>query len=518
MSAPLDLLLVNPGGQQRIYQGLAGSLAAKEPPIWAGLLATYCRRRGHSVQILDANALDLDPAAAAQAVAALQPRLCAVVVYGHNPNASTFAMPGAGAVCTAIDALCPEQPVLLLGGHVAALPERTLREEAVDFVAGGEGAVTLDELLQALAAGGQRSDLQRVRGLWWWDGDRPVANAAAPLITDLPGQMPGMAWDLLEPHRYRAHNWHCFGRPERSPYAALYTTLGCPFTCTFCCIQAPFKAGEAAAGLDATRNSYRRFAPADVLAQMTMLVQQHGITNFKIADELFLLHRDHVAAICDGLRALGADLNLWAYARVDTCRDAALLAKMRQAGVRWLALGIESANERVRGDVDKGYRPEAIARSVDLVRGAGIHVMGNYIFGLPEDDLATMRQTLDFAKQLNTEFANFFAAMAYPGSQLYREALQRGWPLPAGWDGYSQHSKSCLPLPTRHVDGPTVLAFRDAAFQEYFRNKAYRSHAERTFGPGIQGELDRMLGHDLPRDHAAPQVVLEPAPKALVPV
>ncbi len=500
---PLDLLLVNPGGHRRIYQNLGKDLAAKEPPIWAGLLATAARQRGHSVAILDGNALDLTPEETARQVAELAPVLTVVVVYGHNPNASTFAMPGAQDICGAIASHAPEQKVMLLGGHVAALPERTAREEDVDFVCSGEGAYTIHELIEALRAGGSAQELAKVRGLLWWDGDELRTNAAAPIVRDLPAEMPGVAWDLLPMRLYRAHNWHCFGRESREPYAALYTTLGCPFTCTFCCIQAPFKAGEAAAGFDPSLNSYRKFDPDHVVAQITNLVDEHGIRNIKIADELFLLHKAHVGRICDGLAALKADLNIWAYARVDTCRDHELIARMRAAGVRWLAIGIESASEKVRADVDKGYRPEAIQKAIGLVRDAGIHVMGNYIFGLPEDDLATMRETLDFAKSLNTEFANFFSAMAYPGSQLYRDALERGWPLPAKWSGYSQHSKDCLPLPTKHLSGKEVLTFRDAAFREYFDRPEYFALVERTFGAETVQEVRRMVAQPLAREHGA---------------
>jgi anaerobic magnesium-protoporphyrin IX monomethyl ester cyclase len=509
MTAALDVLFVNPGGHGRIYQNLGKNLAAKEPPIWAGLLATFQRLRGLSVAILDANALDLAPAQVATQVRELAPRLVVVVVYGHNPNASTFVMPGARDACAAIAAESPTQRVLLVGGHVAALPERTLREEAIDFVAGSEGAYTIHELVLALRAGGDAAELAKVRGLWWWEGDTVRQNVAAPIVRDLAHEMPGMAWDLLPMDRYRAHNWHCFGRPSREPYAALYTTLGCPFACTFCCIQAPFKAGEAAAGFDPSLNSYRKFDPDHVVAQITNLVDQHGICNFKIADELFLLDRKHVARVCDGLAALRADLNLWAYARVDTCRDAETLDRMQAAGVRWLALGIESASEHVRGDVDKGYRPEAIAKSVALIEQAGMHVMANYIFGLPEDDHATMRLTLDFAKSLNTSFANFFSAMAYPGSQLYRDAVARGWPLPANWSGYSQHSRDCLPLPTRHLSGPDVLAFRDAAFREYFARPEYHALVAQRFGDAARAEVEGMLGEGLARDHRSS--TLQPA-------
>jgi len=505
-SCPLDLLLINPGGQRRIYQDLSRNLSAKEPPIWAGLLATHARQRGRSVAILDQNALDLSAEEVAAQVADLRPLLTVVVVYGHNPNASTFAMPGAQEVCDALATAELDGKVMLLGGHCAALPERTLREENVDYVCGGEGPNTIDQLLSALHADSARPELAKVEGLWWRDGERLVRNAPAPIVRDLSSEMPGMAWDLLDMTRYRAHNWHCFGRPDRAPYAALYTTLGCPFRCSFCCIQAPFKSGEAAAGFDPKLNSYRRFDPDRVVADVTMLVRDHGIQNIKIADELFLLDRNHVMRVCDGLEALGADLNIWAYARVDTCRDGELLARMRAAGVRWLAIGIESANERVRADVDKGYRPEAIAKALGLVRDAGIHVMGNYIFGLPEDDLASMRQTLDFAIELNTEFANFFSAMAYPGSQLYRDALDKGWDLPDSWSGYSQHSKSCLPLPTKNLTGGEVLRFRDAAFVEYFDRPAYRNMVQDTFGAASANEIDAMLGQKLEREHTTPQL------------
>ena len=100
-------------------------------------------------------------------------------------------------------------------------------------------------------------------------------------------------------------------------------------------------------------------------------------------------------------------------------------------------------------------------------------IIGNYIFGLPEDDLDSMQETLDLAIELKTEFANFYSAMAYPGSPLYRQAIAHGWPLPETWSGYSQHSVDTLPLPTRHVPASEVLKFRDDAFRTYFADQSY---------------------------------------------
>ena len=96
--AQLDLLLINPGGRMSIYQELGRELAAVEPPVWAGLLATFARGRGHSVDLLDSNALNLAPEEVAGRVEDASPLLCAVVVYGHQPSASTQVMPSAGAI------------------------------------------------------------------------------------------------------------------------------------------------------------------------------------------------------------------------------------------------------------------------------------------------------------------------------------------------------------------------------------------------------------------------------------
>jgi anaerobic magnesium-protoporphyrin IX monomethyl ester cyclase len=495
----LDLLLINPGNRLSIYQSLGSTLAAIEPPVWAALFATFIRTRGFSVRILDANAEDLAPEEAAQRVEETNPLLAAVVVYGHNPSASTQVMPSAGAICTAIKQRTPELKTLLVGGHVAALPERTLREEDATFVCSGEGLHTIVELLQALQAGSE--DYGKVRGLLYRDGDRIASTPAAPLVRDVDREMPGMAWDLLPMERYRAHNWHCFGNLQRQPYAALYTTLGCPYHCSFCCIQAPFKTGEKELGLKESVNSYRLWSTEAIGTQLDRLVRDHGVRNIKIADEMFVLNLKHVVGICDLIIERGYDLNIWAYARVDTVKDG-MVDKLKRAGFNWLAFGVESASERVRDDVDKGFTQDLIFRTLEKVRGADINVGANYIFGLPEDDTDSMQKTLDLAVDLNAEYANFYCAMAYPGSALYDVAPKQGWSLPEKWSGYSQHSVDTLPLRTKHLTASQVLRFRDEAFQTYFTNPVYLDLVTRRFGVKTAEHIREMVAHKLVRKHA----------------
>ena len=90
-----------------------------------------------------------------------------------------------------------------------------------------------------------------------------------------------------------------------------------------------------------------------------------------------------------------------------------------------------------------------IADVVRRIQNAGIYVLGNFIFGLPEDNRERMQQTLDMALELNCEFANLYSAMAYPGSPLYRLAIDGGIELPEKWHHFSQHGYETKPLSTK---------------------------------------------------------------------
>jgi radical SAM superfamily enzyme YgiQ (UPF0313 family) len=314
---------------------------------------------------------------------------------------------------------------------------------------------------------------------------------APALIEDLDRSMRGAAWDLLPMNRYRAHNWHAFDWIyDRQPYASIHTTLGCPYKCSFCCINAPFGG-----------SSYRRWSPPIVGEELQILTDEYNVRNVKFVDEMFVLNKAHVLGVCDEIDRLGLGdwLNIWAYARVDTVKDE-YLERMRRAGFRWLALGIESASKHVRDGVEKGrFGNEEILKVVRKVQAAGIHVIGNYIFGLPDDTEESMRETLALAVEANCEFANFYCAMAYPGSKLYGMAVERGWKLPDTWIGYSQHSYETCPLPTETLTGAQVLRFRDEAFKYYFTDPGYLHGIERKFGRQVVEHLNRMVAIPLPR-------------------
>jgi len=103
-----------------------------------------------------------------------------------------------------------------------------------------------------------------------------------------------------------------------------------------------------------------------------------------------------------------------------------------------------------------------------------------------------MRQTLLLAKELNCEFANFYSAMAYPGSRLYHLAVENAWQLPAAWSGFSQHSYDCAPLPTEKLSAGEVLKFRDDAFHNYFEDRRYLEMVSDKFGSDTRRHIEDM--------------------------
>ena len=489
-----DLLLVTPPSRLEVYQGLSNEYAAIEPPVWSGLIAQFVRSRGHSVQILDAEAEGLTHAQTAERIVEIGATLSVFVIYGQQPSASTQCMPGGRKVAELVKAASYE-PTLVMGTHASALPRRTLLEEPYSYVCEGEGPHTVLALLEVLQAG-DRSRLGTVPGLWYRENGEVRNTPPAAKIKDLDTELPRQAWDLLDMTRYRAHNWHCFDDlSSRSRYASLQTSLGCPYRCTFCCINAPF----GGAGI-------RYWSAEAVLRQVDELVHTYGVRNIKIPDEMFVLNKAHVLEICEGLIERDYGLNIWAYARIDTIRDE-FLEKLKKAGFNWLGIGIESASKHVRDGVEKGrFGEREIVATIKRTRDHGIYVGANYIFGLPDDTLDTMRETLDLALELNTEWANFYCAMAYPGSPLYTMAQERGWPTPdtpggPGWIGYSQHAYDSMPLPTDTLSYEAVLDFRDRAFEEYFTNPAYLSMIRRTFGAETADHVSNMTQHTLPRRH-----------------
>ena len=491
----IDLLFVHPMTSKGAYQKLSRDLSTREPPYSAAITANFIRSKGFNVKILDANAMGYSPEMVVEAIKEYKPSLISIVVTGQQPSASTQMMPEIRELCNKIKDSC-NHPILLTGNHPSALPEKTLKEESVDFVGRGEAYDTHLALLQ-------KEDFSKVPGLFYLEkGEvRFGVNERVLHLDEINQMLVTAAWDLLPMKEYRAHDWHCLSDIEnRQPYASLHTSFGCGMGCTFCMIDDIFTIGGTQKSRIRTRD------PKIVVNEIENLVRNYGVKNLKFIDEMFVLNPKHYLGVADEIikRGLGKELNIWAYSRIDTVKEGNL-DTLKKAGINWLALGIESGNNAIRQEAQKGrFNDDKIQDVVQKIKDAGIYVIGNYIFGLPEDTEKSMQDTLDMAIEINTEWGNFYCAMAYPGSELHRISRKEGAILPEdrsdiGWIGYSQHAYEVFPMSTKTLTSAEVLKFRDKAFKKYFTGEKYLNMIRAKFGEKAENYIKEMAKKDMKR-------------------
>jgi anaerobic magnesium-protoporphyrin IX monomethyl ester cyclase len=504
----MDILFINPGNSKNIYQDLADDYSAIEPPTWALLLAQSCRSVGFSVGLIDVNAERIEAQVVVDRIRALAPRLICFVVYGQNVNAGTVNMGGATALSKYIKKAGLTVPISFVGSHIQAVPIKTLEEESsIDFGFTNEGVYALRNILSEPEI--DPTKLETIKGIVWRKEEKAVMNAPERVVPNhrMDIDLPGYAWDLLPSKEkpfdlYRAPMWHAeYDQDKRSPYAAIQSSLGCQFACEFCMINILNRNDTEDIGVAGNYSLMRFWSPEFIIQEFDKLIGL-GVRTIKITDEMFLLNKKYYVPLCELIRdrGYGEDLRMWAYSRIDTVKNPETLKLLREAGIKWLALGIESADRTVRLEVSKGkFEDVDIKEVVDQVHEAGIEVMANYIFGLPGDTQESMQATLDLSKELCTFGWNAYAAMALPGSQLYKDAVERGVKLPQTYEGYSFHGYDTVPLPTEKLRASDVLKFRDNAYKEYHSSLPFLEKVEKKFGRKALKNVEEMVKVTLKR-------------------
>ena len=492
----IDLLIVAPSART-LYQELQTDFSAKETNIWAGLLANAVRK-DHSVAIYDMEVERPSEDDFYQVVRDLNPKLVLFVVTGQNPNASTAAMTGAVEASTILG---NEFKIAYVGPHINALPLEVLERHAeIDIAFTNEGVYALKNVLKSNLTD---IDLSGINGIVYRDSSGDIRlNAPERIVPQelLQQDLPGVAYDLMPPlDEYRTSSWHAnFIDKDRSPFASIYTSLGCIYKCEFCMINIINREDNDPLKVSADFNKFRYWNPEFTITQFDYLAQQ-GVKQIKVADEMWVLKPKHFMTLCDLLIERDYGFNIWAYTRIDTVKPQ-YLAKLKAAGVNWLAIGIEAGNQEIRREITKGKFEDINIREVTkMIQDAGINVCANYIVGLGHDTYETMQETLNLAVELNAENHNIYCATSLPGSPLYMKAKQEGWELPKEYSEFGFLSYDHIPSRTYSLESKEVLAFRDYAFDTCFKNPRYLDMVNRKFGPEAVDNINRMTSIKLKR-------------------
>jgi radical SAM superfamily enzyme YgiQ (UPF0313 family) len=494
------LLIIAPSSRG-IYQNLAEDFSAREPNLWAGLLANAVRAKSFPVSIYDMEIEHPNRKDFISHIESVNPDLILFVAMGANPNASSSAMQGAVDAAQIVFEDYGKAKIAFVGTHVNALPRETLiRHTCIDIAFTNEGVYSLISLLNT-----DMSDeaLKSVKGICWKNkkGGEITLNDAGPIVPqDMLGEdLPGVAYDLMPPlSKYRTSDWHTGFQGDTSPFASIYTSLGCFAKCSFCCINQINRTDNDPNHTAANFNVFRYWKPEFTITQLEYLAEQ-GVKHLKIADEMFVYRPKHFMKLCELIIERGLDFNIWAYSRVDTAKPQ-YLETLRKAGVRHVALGIESSNQNVRQEIDKGrFNDINIRDIVKRIDDHDIGVGGNFILGLPTDTYSTMQETMNLAFELPLANMNVYCATALPGSPLFLQAQKEGRELPQQYSEFGFLSYDHVPDSTEFLTSRQVLEFRDYFFNSYFTNPGVLDMMNKRFGGDAVQNIQKMTSIKLRR-------------------
>lgn len=317
-------------------------------------------------------------------------------------HTSSPTLKGDGELAEAFKNQNPSVIVGLVGAHAAVLPEQTLRaSEAIDLVCRKEFDFTCRDIAEG-------KSWESINGISYRKEGRIVHNPERELIRnfdELPSVMDVYKRDL------RIENY-AIGYLKH-PYVSHYTGRGCPAQCTFCLW--PQTVGG---------HQYRAKSPDAVFAEMAHAKELFPqVKEFFFDDDTFTAYQPRAREIAQRLGKLGMTWSCNARANVNY----ETLKTMKENGLRLLLVGFESGNQKILDNIKKGIRLEDAREFTKNCRKLGIVIHGTFILGLPGETPETIRQTIDFAKEIDPFSLQVSLAAPYPGTELYRQAKENGW-------------------------------------------------------------------------------------------
>jgi anaerobic magnesium-protoporphyrin IX monomethyl ester cyclase len=344
-------------------------------------------------------------------------------------------------------------PMFCFGPHASTTPAASMRRAPdVDGMFVGEpeeAALQLANLPSAAALGAIPSLTWRRRATPL-DAGEVVPHTAHGSYGGFM-HMPYPAWDLV---RLGSYTLPLVSRP----YVIVETSRGCPYACDFC--VAPihqghkFRERSAKALVDEIERSYREF----------------GIDFFYLWGDTVTLNVKSFSAFCEELIARQLPVQWFGNARADNLTDPVFVHRLRKAGCWMLAMGIETESEEIRKDMVKRLERQKIQAALNNMRHAGIRSFAFFIFGYPGESLATINQTIDYAIELNPDFANFYPAVPYPGTALYDKVIRDGTLVEEDW---TRMEYSYYLLRGNGLDQDVVMSAINRAKRRFFMRPRY---------------------------------------------
>lgn len=363
------------------------------PNLSLGYAAAACEAAGYTVHILDLNATRMSVHDCVRRLEEISPDL-----LGYSLVTQQFQ--NTLGLIRAIKARI-DVPVLVGGLHLSLYPRETLAHRAIDYGIIGDAEVHLPGFLERLRSG---RDPAQAEGVVYRHNGEVHVNTPEPFVHQTsPEPPPFPARHLLDNSLYHSV------LTRKKNYTAITTSRGCAFRCTFC---------------DRSRNEVILYPPTYVVDEMEECYRRHGIVEFDIFDAVFPVNRRRAVDICEEIIRRGLPISWSIRSRIDTV-DAGLLEIMHAAGCRAIYYGIESAQPDILRNLHKEVSLEQVREVIGTTRRLGIRTLGFFIVGSPGETRQSVRESMQLARELDLDYAQFSMLSYFPGSPLYDEWMAR---------------------------------------------------------------------------------------------
>ena len=302
--------------------------------------------------------------------------------------------------------LNPQCLIILGGPHAKSFYDHALENSDVDVVVVGEAERTFPELLRKLMAG---QPVDEVKGIAFKKDSRVILSAPREVIDDLDS-IPFPAWDLVDFSRYSkvtSMNGYC----HSTPWAAVFTSRGCPFHCAYC--------------HDIFGKRARLRSPENVVDEIELLAGKYGVKEIHIVDDIFNIDLIRAKRICDLIVERGVKIAIaFPNALRADMMDRELVQKLKRAGCYAITYAIEAASPRIRKLVGKNVDLDKTRQVISWTRSEHIISHGFFMIGFPGETLEEMEMTAKWALDSDLCIAIFFIVVVYPRTRLLEIARE----------------------------------------------------------------------------------------------
>ncbi|MCL4478550.1 MAG: B12-binding domain-containing radical SAM protein [Deltaproteobacteria bacterium] len=395
----MKILLINPTDRQLMFVDPPNYMrhadfTTRLPPLGLLYIASYLTTytTDHEVAMLDATLENLSYDAIEERIRKYKPDIVGISTY-------TLTLLDTLEIAHRAKQVNPDVFVVIGGPHAFIYPAQTAMLPYIDAVVPGEGEEVMTELVEALAKG---MSLEQIPGIYLNHNGTLLVTPPRSLIENLD-TLPFPARKLVPKKAYK------FVSDTSAFSTTMISSRGCKFKCTFC--DVPFR-------------SIRARSPDNVVDEISECAEI-GYKEINFYDDNFNFSEERVGDICQRLISNGSPVNFSIRARVDKI-NLKMLQQLYHAGCRRINFGLEVGDDETLKYLKKGITTDMVRNAVRLTKDAGIEVVTYFILGIPGRPKETSLRTIDFAIEIDPDYAQFMYMVLLPGTELYTNAIKSG--------------------------------------------------------------------------------------------